>query len=293
MSCIKGVVITKIKGFYYVSSEGHTYECRLRGVLKRRDRKDNCIVGDIVEFGEDGAISAVEKRRNIINRPLVANIDYLVIQFSAIDPKLDYERLNILMLNSYYYNIKPVVVINKVDLISSEEQEEIKTKLEYLKALDIDLFFISTYNNIGIDKIKDYIKDKITAFGGPSGVGKSSILNLLQNNMELEVGETSRKLKRGKHTTRGTTLLPLNNGGFVIDTPGFSSIEHPPVEDVRKLISLFPEFIMDTSCKFANCVHINEPQCRVKEAVEEKKISRDRYEFFLRCYEKYKLERWN
>jgi len=293
VSCIKGVVITKIKGFYYVSSEGHTYECRLRGVLKRRDRKDNCIVGDIVEFGEDGAISAVEKRRNIINRPLVANIDYLVIQFSAIDPKLDYERLNILMLNSYYYNIKPVVVINKVDLISSEEQEEIKTKLEYLKALDIDLFFISTYNNIGIDKIKDYIKDKITAFGGPSGVGKSSILNLLQNNMELEVGETSRKLKRGKHTTRGTTLLPLNNGGFVIDTPGFSSIEHPPVEDVRKLISLFPEFIMDTSCKFANCVHINEPQCRVKEAVEEKKISRDRYEFFLRCYEKYKLERWN
>ena len=293
MSYIKGVVITKIKGFYYVASEGHTYECRLRGVLKRRDRKDNCIVGDIVEFGEDGAITAIEKRRNIINRPLVANIDYLVIQFSAVDPQIDYERINILMLNSYYYSIKPVVVINKVDLISEEEREEIERRLEYLKALDIDLFFISTYNNIGIDKIKEYIKDKITAFGGPSGVGKSSILNLLQDTMELEVGETSRKLKRGKHTTKGTTLLPLNNGGFVIDTPGFSSIEHPPVEDVQKLASLFPEFEVDEPCRFANCIHVNEPNCRVKEAVEEGKISKDRYDFFIRCYEKYKLERWN
>ncbi len=293
MSYIKGVVTTKIKGFYYVASEGKTYECKLRGVLKRRDRKDNCIVGDIVEFGEDGAITAVHERNNMINRPLVANIDYLVIQFAAVDPKLDYERLNILMLNAYYYKIKPVIVINKVDLISPEELEEIKEKLEYLKALDIDLFFISTYNNIGIDRIKDYIKDKITAFGGPSGVGKSSILNLLQDNMELEVGETSKKLKRGKHTTKGTTLLPLDNGGFVIDTPGFSSIEHPPVEDVRRLISLFPEFEVEGSCKFADCIHVNEPDCRVKEAVERNEISRDRYEFFLRCYEKYKLERWN
>lgn len=293
MSFIKGVVITKIKGFYYVASEGHTYECRLRGVLKRRDRKDNCIVGDIVEFGEDGAITAVEKRRNIINRPLVANIDYLVIQFAAVDPQIDYERINILMLNSYYYNIKPVVVINKVDLITEEEKLEIEKKLEYLKALDIDLFFISTYNNIGIDKIKDYIKDKITAFGGPSGVGKSSILNLLQDTMELEVGETSKKLKRGKHTTKGTTLLPLDNGGFVIDTPGFSSIEHPPVENVQDLADLFPEFEMDEPCRFANCIHVNEPDCRVKEAVEDGRVSKDRYDFFIRCYEKYKVERWN
>jgi len=293
VSYIKGVVINKIKGFYYVVSEGHKYECKLRGLLKRRDRKDNCIVGDIVEFGEDGVITAVDNRTNMINRPLVANIDYLVIQFSAIDPQLDYERLNILMLNSYYYNIKPVVVINKVDLITAEEQAEIRYRLEYLKALDVDLFFISTYNNIGIDAIKDYIKDKITAFGGPSGVGKSSILNMVQNTKELEVGETSRKLKRGKHTTTGTTLLPLNNGGFVIDTPGFSSVEHPPVDSAVELISLFPEFTLDSLCRFANCIHINEPDCRVKEAVEAGSISKDRYDFFLRCYEKYKLERWN
>lgn len=292
MSYIKGVVITKIKGFYYVASEGHTYECRLRGVLKRRDRKDNCIVGDIVEFGEDGAITAIEKRTNIIHRPLVANIDYLVIQFSAVDPQIDFERINILMINSYFYKIKPVIVINKVDLITEDEKEEIKRRLDYLKALDIDLFFISTYNNIGIDKIKDYIKDKITAFGGPSGVGKSSILNLLQDTMELEVGETSKKLKRGKHTTKGTTLLPLNNGGFVIDTPGFSSIEHPPIKDVQSLIDQFPEFETGNSCKFANCIHVNEPDCRVKEGVEEGSISKARYEFFLRCYEKYKAEGW-
>lgn len=293
MSYIKGVVITKIKGFYYVASEGNTYECRLRGLLKRKDRKDNCIVGDIVEFGEDGAIFKVEKRKNIINRPLVANIDYLVIQFSALDPQIDYERINILMLNSYYHKIKPVLVINKVDLITLEEKQEIENRLEYLKALDIDLFFISTYSNIGIDEIKEYIKDKITAFGGPSGVGKSSILNLLQDKMELEVGETSKKLKRGKHTTKGTTLLPLNNGGFVIDTPGFSSIEHPKVEDAQRLVDLFPEFETESSCKFSNCIHINEPDCRVKDGVEDGSISKARYEFYIRCHDKYKMEGWN
>lgn len=293
MSFIKGIVTNKIKGFYYIASEGNTYECKLRGVLKRRDRKDNCIVGDIVEFDKKGTIEAVEERRNIITRPLVANIDYLVIQFSAVDPKLDYERLNILILNAYYYRIKPIVVINKVDLISSEERDEIEKNLEYLKALDIELFFISTYNNIGVDSVKEFITDKITAFGGPSGVGKSSILNMLQSEKELEVGETSRKLKRGKHTTKGTTLLPLENGGFVIDTPGFSSIEHPPVKDVNELIGLFPEFYTEEYCKFKDCIHINEPECRVKEAIEKGMISKDRYGFYLRCYEKYKIEGWS
>ncbi len=293
MSFIKGTVTTKIKGFYYVAAEGNTYECKLRGVLKRRDKKDNCIVGDLVEISEDNTITKVYERNNMITRPLVANIDYLVIQFAAVDPKLDYERLNILILNAYYYKIKPVIIINKVDLISEDELDEIKEKLFYLKALNIDLFFISTYNNIGIDIVKEYIKDKITAFGGPSGVGKSSILNLLQDKMVLEVGETSKKLKRGKHTTKGTTLIPLNNGGFVIDTPGFSSVEHPPVKDVHELISLFPELNLGESCKFNDCIHINEPDCRVKGAVEDGTISRERYEFFLRCYEKYKLERWN
>ncbi|ADO83098.1 ribosome small subunit-dependent GTPase A [Ilyobacter polytropus DSM 2926] len=282
-----------MQGFYYVESQGQTYECRLRGILKKTDRKDNCIVGDIVEFSEDCSITKVFERKNIIHRPLVANIDYIVIQFSAMDPRLDYERINILILNSYYHRIKPVIIINKIDLVEESEIEEIKNNLDYLKALDIDLFFVSTAENIGIEEVKSYIQGHVTAFGGPSGVGKSSILNLLQEGTTLKVGETSRKLKRGKHTTRATTLLPLKEEGFVIDTPGFSSVDLPEISNVQELIDLFPEFDLDEPCKFSNCIHVNEPGCAVKNAVEGGSISKERYEFFLRCYEKLKIERWN
>jgi ribosome biogenesis GTPase len=282
-----------MQGFYYVETQGQIHECRLRGILKKTDRKDNCIVGDVVEFSEDHSITKVFERKNIIHRPLVANIDYIVIQFSAIDPKLDYERINVLILNSYYYKIKPLIIINKIDLIEEEDIEEIKNNLHYLKALDIDLFFVSTTENIGIEEVSSYIKDRITAFGGPSGVGKSSILNLLQKSVTLKVGETSRKLKRGKHTTRATTLLHLKEGGFVIDTPGFSSVDLPEIKNVQELIDLFPEFSVDEQCRFSNCIHVNEPGCAVKDAVERGDISKERYEFFLRCYEKLKTERWN
>jgi ribosome biogenesis GTPase len=223
----------------------------------------------------------------------VANIDYIVIQFSAIDPRLDYERINVLILNSYYHKIKPLIIINKIDLIEEADIEEIKNNLHYLKALDIDLFFVSTTENIGIEEVSSYVKGHVTAFGGPSGVGKSSILNLLQESVTLKVGETSRKLKRGKHTTRATTLLPLKEGGFVIDTPGFSSVDLPEIKDVQELIDLFPEFSIGKQCRFSNCIHVNEPGCSVKDAVESGTISKERYEFFLRCYEKLKLERWN
>lgn len=246
-----------------------------------------------MEFSEEGSITEVFPRKNIIHRPLVANIDYIVIQFAAVDPRLDYERINILILNSYYHKIKPFIIINKIDLIEEADIDEIKDNLDFLKALDIDLFFVSTTKGIGVDEVSSYIKGKITAFGGPSGVGKSSILNMLQDEMTLKVGETSRKLKRGKHTTRGTTLLPLKEDGFVIDTPGFSSVDLPDIKDTEELISLFPEFHLDERCKFSNCIHINEPGCAVKNAVEEGRVSKKRYDFFLRCYEKLKTERWN
>lgn len=290
---IKGVVINKIQGFYYVKSEEQVYECKLRGILKRKDDKQNCVVGDIVEISEDNAIIKVEKRKNLVERPLVANIDYLVIQFAGKDPAIDYERLNILILRSFYYKIAPIVVINKIDLLTNEEIEDVKKNLEFLNKLNIKYFLVSEKANIGIVNLKAYIKDKITAFGGPSGVGKSSIINLLQSAKKLETGETSKKLKRGKHTTKDTNLLPLKDGGYIIDTPGFSSIELPEIKNVQELIELFPEFKVEESCKFNNCLHLNEPNCAIKNLVEQGVISQTRYEFYKRIYEKLKNERWN
>lgn len=251
-------------------------------------------MGDYVVFDADGFITEVKPRKNLLRRPLVANIDYGVIQFAAKDPAIDYEKINILILNSLYNKISPVLIINKIDLLSQEELEEIKSNLEYLSKIDIPVFYISTYKNFGMDELKAFLKDKVTSFGGPSGVGKSSILNLLQDSKELKTGETSKRLRAGKHTTRDSKLLTLPSGGFVIDTPGFSSVDLPPTSDAQDLISLFPEFHQfGDGCKFNNCVHVNEPQCGIKSAVDSGKITKERYEFYKRCYDKSKNEIWN
>ena len=266
----------------------------MRGILKRKDKKDNCVVGDFVQISEDNFIMEVEERKNIINRPLVANIDYLVIQFAAKDPEIELDRLNTLILNSIYHKISPIIVINKIDLLTDEEKKNLEEKLSYLKNIDIPVIFVSTVKNINIDKVKEIIKGKTTAFGGPSGVGKSSILNIIQNKKELTVGETSKRLKAGKHTTRDSNLIPLTEGGYVIDTPGFSSLELPPIENVEELVSLFKEFTFDEGyCKFLDCHHINEPKCIIKEKTESGKISKIRYDFYKKVYEKLKNERWN
>jgi ribosome biogenesis GTPase len=201
-------------------------------------------------------------------------------------------RFNLLLLNSYFYNIKPLVVINKIELLTDEELIALKNDLSFLDRLDIEVIYTSTYENKGIDMVEDKLKGSLSALGGPSGVGKSSMINMLQNHTELEVGETSKKIGRGKHTTKGTTLLKLDNGGYIIDTPGFSSVELPPIEDQDRLMSLFPEFL-EYTCKFSNCIHINEPKCGIKEGVESGEISEIRYNFYKKTYETLKIERWN
>ncbi|MGL6167648.1 MAG: ribosome small subunit-dependent GTPase A [Fusobacteriaceae bacterium] len=294
MSNIKGRVINKVQGFYYVDVDGKVFESRLRGTLKRTDRKENCVVGDIVEITEENFITEVYPRQNLLLRPVVANIDHLVIQFAALNPVIDYERLNILILHSLYNNISPIVVINKIDLITEEERKEIEAKLYYLKDIGVELLFISQEKRIGLEKLEELLKDKVNAFGGPSGVGKSSIINMLQNVRELQTGETSKRLKRGKHTTRDSNLMVMKNGGFIIDTPGFSSVEFPEIKNMDELQKLFPEFEKNTTgCKYSNCIHINEPSCGVKSLLETGELSQYRYDFYKKIYETLKNERWN
>lgn len=291
MKVIKGRVVNKIQGYYYVDTGSEKIECKLRGTLKMSNKKDNCIVGDIVEV-ENGAIQKVFERENILYRPLVSNLSYIVITFACKDPNFDMTRFNLMLLNANYYRIKPLVVINKIELMNQEELETFKKTLDFLEVLEIETIYTSTKEGVNLDVLEGYLKDNLSALGGPSGVGKSSLINLLQNDLVLEVGETSKKISRGKHTTKGTTLLNLNVGGYIIDTPGFSSLELPPVKDNDELLDLFPEFY-GYSCKFNDCIHINEPSCGVKEAYNLGKISKTRYEFYVDCYNKLKAERWN
>ncbi|MDR1831168.1 MAG: ribosome small subunit-dependent GTPase A [Fusobacteriaceae bacterium] len=290
---MKGVVTNKVQGFYYVQSEGRLYECRLRGILKRSEKRDNCVVGDIVEFSPEGTIDAIEERRNFLGRPLVANIDYILIQFAVKNPDLDFEKLNILLLNSFYYGISPIILINKIDLLSKNELQTIQKKLQFLEDLKIQVFYISRDWNIGIEDVRQYIKGATSAFGGPSGVGKSSVVNVLQSHVHMETGETSRKLT-GRHTTKETRLIPFDVNGFIIDTPGFSSVDIPDIENSDVLISLFPEFLRtEQSCRFLNCRHMDEPGCAVKKLVEAGKISDMRYEFYRKVFQKLSRTRWN
>ena len=264
----------------------------MRGILKKTNNKYNCVVGDRVEISEDNAIVEIFERDNMLIRPIVANVDYLAIQFAAKHPNIDYERINLLLLTAFYYKVKPLVIVNKIDYLSEEELTELKERLAHLKSIGVPAFLISCQDNIGLQEVEDFLKDKTTVIGGPSGVGKSSLINFLQSERILKTGEISERLQRGKHTTRDSNMIRMKAGGYIIDTPGFSSIEIPKIENREELISLFPEFTNIDSCKFLNCSHVHEPDCNVKKAVEENKISQDRYNFYKKTLE-ILLERWN
>ena len=195
-------------------------------------------------------------------RPIVANVDYLAIQFAAKHPNIDYERINLLLLTAFYYKVKPLVIINKIDYLSEEELTELKERLAHLKSIGVPTFLISCQENVGLQEVEDFLKDKTTVIGGPSGVGKSSLINFLQSERVLKTGEISERLQ-------------MKAGGYIIDTPGFSSIEVPKIENREELISLFPEFTNIDSCKFLNCSHIHDQNCNVKKAVEENRISQE------------------
>ena len=284
-----GKVIRKIKGVYFIypftpfknidDFENSLIQAKLRGNLKIKNKKDNCIIGDIVEFDDElNVIETIKERKNFIDRPLISNIDYIALFFSAREPDFDIIAFQKSLLKIHKNNLNPILVITKSDLLSKEEKNNLKALLKdnfpYL-----NLFFISTKND-DIEEFKNFIKHKDIIISGPSGVGKSTLINNIIGSDTLKTNEVSQKTKKGRNTTVDTRFFPFLDG-FIIDTPGFSSIEFPKLNDTLEIKEYFPEINeLSTECKFKNCSHITEPHCNVKENI--KKIRYDFYNLIIK-----------
>ena len=278
MAYIKGQIRKAISGFYYVHADGETYQTRGRGNF--RNRKITPLVGDQVLFESenktDGYLLEVMPRKNQLVRPPVANVDLGVVVTSLVEPNFSYNLLDRFLVTLEYESIEPVIFLTKTDLASNEQQiDEIKQTYETIGYPVI----VPKYPGDTAELIR-YFPERLTVFMAQSGAGKSTLLNQISPDLNLETGEISDSLGRGRHTTRHVELLPLYDG-LVADTPGFSSIDFLTIE-TTELPKQFPEFVSASNhCRFRECMHAKEPGCEVKRQVETGEIAQTRYENYL------------
>lgn len=278
MAYIKGQIRKAISGFYYVHADGETYQTRGRGNF--RNRKITPLVGDQVLFESenktDGYLLEVMTRKNQLVRPPVANVDLGVVVTSLVEPNFSYNLLDRFLVTLEYESIEPVIFLTKTDRASNEQQiDEIKQTYETIGYPVI----VPKYPGDTAELIR-YFPERLTVFMGQSGAGKSTLLNQISPDLNLETGEISDSLGRGRHTTRHVELLPLYDG-LVADTPGFSSIDFLTIE-TTELPKQFPEFVSASNhCRFRECMHAKEPGCEVKRQVETGEIAQTRYENYL------------
>ena len=288
-----GKIIKGIGGFYYVVCENDiTYECKAKGVF--RNRKIKPLVGDNVEIeilDEEknlGNIEDILPRFNWLNRPAVANVDQTVIIFAVSAPAPNFNLLDRFLINMEQHEVPTVICFNKVDLEGFRQSEDICRS--YTKS-GYEVLFISAESGYGIDVLEAVIKGKTTVFAGPSGVGKSSTLNSLFPDAYVQTGGLSEKIQRGKHTTRHSELMFVDDDTYIMDTPGFSSLYTEGIE-AEDLKLYFPEIAAYTgTCKFNMCNHISEPGCLVKKAVSDGRISKMRYDDYVMIYNELKEKR--
>ncbi len=284
----EGVIVKGIGGFYYVKSGNDVIECKARG--KFRKDEISPIVGDhvLVEIKNGkGSIEKIFERKNFLIRPSVSNIDTLVVVASAAKPSPSAELIDKFLIMGEINNIETVIMFTKTDLESVDELYGIYKNAGYR------VISACAKSGEGKDEVIELFKGKITALAGNSGVGKSSLLNMVYENLNLKTGEISEKLNRGRHTTRHVELLQLGEETYVLDTPGFSSFEIPEIEasELENCYREFRDYI--GLCRFNGCSHINEPDCAVKEALGEGRISSERYKNYCELYEKLKnVKKW-
>ena len=284
---MRGKIIRGIGGFYYVHiPEKGIVECRAKGIFRNQDIRP--LVGDDVEvelLDEEkmlGSISKVLPRKNELIRPAVANVDQAAVIFAASYPKPNLNLLDRFLLMMKSQQVPALICFNKSDDLDKEELTGLSR--QYDKS-GFEIFETSTVSGDGLEQFRQALLGKTTVLAGPSGVGKSSVINRLFPDAGMETGAISDKIKRGKHTTRHSELFSLGGAAYIMDTPGFTSLRLPDIEkeDLRNYYEEFREY--SDNCRFLGCVHISEPDCSVKEALEQGKLSRSRYENYRQFYE--------
>ena len=283
---MQGKIIKGIAGFYYIHVEASgIYECKAKGIFRQQKMKP--LVGDDVEIDiiseekKTGNVAAILPRKNALIRPAVANVDQALLIFAAASPNPNFNLLDRFLVMMGRQDVPVILCFNKCDLITEEQQQEIASIYE---ASGCKILFVSAKKELGLKELQEILEGKTTTVAGPSGVGKSSLINLLAPEACMETGEISKKIERGRHTTRHAELIQLKGDGYIMDTPGFSSLYLPEMEK-EELQDCYPEFAaFEPYCRFQGCSHISEPDCGVKEALSEGKIHPVRYENYCQLY---------
>ena len=282
-----------IAGFYYVDvEESGIYECKAKGIFRKEGQKP--LVGDLVEIEildeaeKTGNMTRILPRKNELIRPAVANIDQALVIFALENPTPNLTLLDRFLVMMEQQNVPTAICFNKRDLAGEDYTDHLRSVYENC---GYRVFTVSAAKEQGMQEVEAYLKGKTTVVAGPSGVGKSSITNRMQKEIQMETGEISRKIKRGRHTTRHTELFCIGSQTYIMDTPGFTSLRLPEIEK-EELRNYYPEFAEPSQeCRFLGCVHINEPDCGVKNALERQEISRDRYDNYKQFYEELRQQK--
>lgn len=279
---MEGIIIKGIGGFYYIKTDEGIIECKARGKFRYNSLKP--MVGDRVTIKVEngkGVIEDIHERSSELIRPTVANVTQAFVVFAIKNPDINLDLLNRFLTLCEYNDIHAVVCLNKEDLCTEEEKENLK---ELINDIGYEVLFINAKEGKDFDALKERLEHNITVLCGPSGAGKSTLLNSFIDREHMETGSVSEKIGRGKHTTRHSELIDVDNG-YLVDTPGFTTLDVTFI-DRDSLKYCFPEFNdYNNLCKFNGCNHYKEPKCAVKEAVEEGKINKLRYEFYIKTLE--------
>lgn len=291
---LKGKIIKGIAGFYYVHipQADQIYECKAKGIF--RNQKIKPLVGDDVEISicdqpaGKGTITDILPRKNELIRPAVANIDQALVVFAAAEPNPNLNLLDRFLIMMQKQKVNTIVCFNKMDIVTNEEMSLLK---ETYERCGCDVLFTSMLQQETVTLLRELIRGRTTVLAGPSGVGKSTFINLIQPNIKMETGGISEKIKRGKHTTRHSELIFVEQDTYIMDTPGFSSLYINEMEK-EELKDYFVEFVeFEDGCRFIGCNHLNEPGCAVKEALVNHQISSMRYENYVLLYEELKNQK--